>query len=357
MQKKPGRTDLWWKNLFEGVALDSDWKKNFRVRKNDFFDLVEMIRPFASKRSTRARTDIVTLEKRVAITLYYLKDQGSFIMTANTFGVSTSTVSKSVKEITRIMSHFLAKEFMKYPSTMSEVETAKENFVKAFGFPHVIGCIDGTHIPIGQPSENAHDYYSYKMKYTINVQAICDHRGLFTDVDIKWPGSVHDARVFANSAVQKRYCDGSFKLYYKQLLPGDEFVPQVLLADPGYPLLPHVMREFATCHNNEEVIFNTMLRSVRNQIECAFGRLKARWRILLRPMDLKHEDIPDVVFTCFLLHNFCESRNIEPFLEGVNDIIISERVNASPADPIYSYFTKDGGQVRDAITRYFNEYL
>ena len=46
------------------------------------------------------------------------------------------------------------------------------------------------------------------------------------------------------------------------------------------------MKEHATCTTNEEVIFDEMLRSVRNQIECAFGRLKARWRILNRPMDI-----------------------------------------------------------------------
>ena len=31
----------------------------------------------------------------------------------------------------------------------------------------------------------------------------------------------------------------------------------------------------------EERIFNQMLHSARNQVEHAFGRLKARWRILL----------------------------------------------------------------------------
>ena len=40
------------------------------------------------------------------------------------------------------------------------------------------------------------------------------------------------------------------------------------------------MKEFASARTNEEAIFNNMLRSATNPIECAFGRLKARWQIL-----------------------------------------------------------------------------
>ena len=53
-----------------------------------------------------------------------------------------------------------------------------------------------------------------------------------------------------------------------------------------------------------------MLRSARNQIECAFGRLNARWAILTRRLDLRLEIVPTVVYACFVLHNICESKNI-----------------------------------------------
>ena len=117
------------------------------------------------------------------------------------------------------------------------VEKANREFLQKFGFQRVLGCIDETHIPISEPHENHYDYFSYKMKYPINVQAICDCNGRFTDVDIKWPGSLHDARDFANSEVQKGYTKGKFKLYCVELMQDDELIPQILLGDPAYPFV------------------------------------------------------------------------------------------------------------------------
>jgi hypothetical protein len=36
------------------------------------------------------------------------------------------------------------------------------------------------------------------------VQAICDHRGIFTDYELGWPGSVADSTIFKESDMWKR---------------------------------------------------------------------------------------------------------------------------------------------------------
>ena len=68
------------------------------------------------------------------------------------------------------------------------------------------GCIDGTHIPIICPSDNPQDYYCYKGFHSLKVQAVCDFKGTFNvmDVDCRWPGSVHDAKVFANPSINEK---------------------------------------------------------------------------------------------------------------------------------------------------------
>ena len=63
----------------------------------------------------------------------------------------------------------------------------------------------------------------------------------FTDINIGWPGRVHDAKVFSNSC-----------LFGKAQVHGSPFpdgpvnisgiqVPALLLGDPGYPLLHWLM--------------------------------------------------------------------------------------------------------------------
>ena len=37
--------------------------------------------------------------------------------------------------------------------------------------------------------------------FQLNVQAVCDHNGLFTDYDLGWPGCMQDSTVFRLSEV------------------------------------------------------------------------------------------------------------------------------------------------------------
>jgi hypothetical protein len=41
-------------------------------------------------------------------------------------------------------------------------------------------------------------------------------------------------------------------------------------------------------------------------VENAFGRLKGRWRVLLKASDVGVQKIVDIVSTCCALHNICE---------------------------------------------------
>ena len=82
------------------------------------------------------------------------------------------------------------------------------------------------------------------MKHSINVQAICDEKGIFLDVDASWHGLTHDGNVFKNSIINKMFLDKSFPGSSRTLVSGRDSVPPLLIGDPAYPLQPNVMKEF-----------------------------------------------------------------------------------------------------------------
>ena len=138
--------------------------------------------------------------------------------------------------------------------------------------------------------------------------------------------------------------EGTIPKRSRFLLPGRDAVPLLLLADPAYPLLPH-------CYTNEQVIFNQMLRSARNKVECAFGRLKARWQVLTTPININLEDTPTLIYVCFVLYNFCERHKIQ-----IDSSLLQRQMEIDQQQQPSS-FVKSRVRTRDAITAYFKEYL
>jgi hypothetical protein len=80
----------------------------------------------------------------------------------------------------------------------------------------------------------------------------------------------------------------------------------MVLGDPAYPVLPWLMVGYKPYKDENEESFNVYLSSARLVVEIAFGRLKSRWRMLSKKIDVHHKRVPNIVATCVVLHNFCE---------------------------------------------------
>ncbi|KAG6932119.1 hypothetical protein G0U57_000249, partial [Chelydra serpentina] len=159
--------------------------------------------------------------------------------------------------------------------TLGNVQVTVDGF-PAMGFPNCGGTIDGTHIPILGLDHQGSQYINHKGYFTMVLQALMDHKGCFTNINVGWPGKVHDARVFRNSGLFRRLQEG---IYFpdQKITVGDVEMPIAILGDPAYPLMPWLMKSYTGTLDSSKELFNYRLSKCRMVVVCAFGRLKGRW--------------------------------------------------------------------------------
>ena len=65
------------------------------------------------------------------------------------------------------------------------------------------------------------------------------------DVDSKWLGIEHDARVLANSNINQLFKNSSLPRCPKVIVEGEDFILVGFIEDPTNPLSPYLMKDFA----------------------------------------------------------------------------------------------------------------
>jgi len=195
------RSKDWWQDVLRGKD-NSWWKENLRMTCNTFTVIRNELHPYIARETTHLRQPI-SVDQRVAITIWKLATNIDYRTLSELFGVGKSTVCEIVNETCRqIVLHLLPK-YVRIPHG-ERLKEIVEGFETCWGFPQAAGAIDGTHIPIIRPQHSPADYYNRKGYYSILMQGLVDYRGIFMDVYAGWPGKVHDARVFTNSDVYKK---------------------------------------------------------------------------------------------------------------------------------------------------------
>ena len=133
-----------------------DWVENFRMKKETFVYLCNKVRPMIFWQSTRFR-QAISVERRVAITLWCLATPCEYRSIAHLFGIARSTVCTIVHDTCRAILRALMDVYIKFPSGEA-LEKVIDGFENKWGFPQCVGASDGSHIPISAPELNHTDY-------------------------------------------------------------------------------------------------------------------------------------------------------------------------------------------------------
>ena len=318
-----------------------------------FLYLCDKLRTTIAKMDTIMRK-AVSMERRVALTLWFLSTGADYRTIGHLFGVSKSTVCVVTKHVCASIVKLLLPEYIQVP-TGAALKEVVDGFKTDHSFPQCAGAVDGSHIPIVSPQECPADYYNRKGWHSIILQGTVDHQGRFMDVYVGWPGRVHDARVFANSSLYQRGQSNTLFPDLKEQIAGKD-VPLVVLSDPAYPLLQWLMKAFPDNGrlSRQQKTFNYCLSRARVVVEHCYGRLKGRWRCLLKRLDVDVCDAPEMVAACCVLHNICEVHGDafdEEWLEGVE----RRDPQCASANASSTHPAESAVNIRNAFMSYFNQ--
>lgn len=82
-------------------------------------------------------------------------------------------------------------------------------------------------------------------------------------------------------------------------------MPYTMVGDAAFPLKTYLMRPFPGNRIPRwRKIFNYRLSRARMVVECAFGILASRWRVLHTRMNVQPENADSIVIAACILHNF-----------------------------------------------------
>lgn len=111
----------------------------------------------------------------MAVALFILKGGYDFGVVADLIGIGRSTVGALLREFCDAVIEEMS-QLIQFPKSEQEKAEIAQNFFDKWQFYDCFGSIDGVHIPILPPQENAPDYYCYKSFHSINILAMSDDK-------------------------------------------------------------------------------------------------------------------------------------------------------------------------------------
>ena len=168
-------------------------------------------------------------------------------------------------------------------------------------FPNAVGAIDGKHVNIRAPSNSGSEYFNYKKHLSLVLLAIADANAKIISFDVGSPGSQSDGGIFKDGKL-KDTCKSDIFPPASELHNCGISLPYFLLGDDAFALDVNLMKPFP--HRSamgDEKIFNYRLSRARRIVENAFGLLCAKFRVLLKTLELGVSNAMQNNITCVII--------------------------------------------------------
>lgn len=280
---------------------DTDFLRNYRLTKDSLNMLIDQhLGQELVFNSDRGKP--LTPLQQVCVTLSWLAT-GSQMHTAGYLAgakknCAWATIHRTVDVICRHQN-----DFVNLPTHREMQETANY-FQERYRIPRVCLGVDGSLITLGRkpcesqlpPGFTGQDFWSRKQRFGLNVQFVGDHRGLVRAIDPRWPGAVHDSRVWRNSTV-KTWIERQTDF--------------LIAGDSAYPISTTLLKPYHRPDSQKHRRFNKNLSGIRTICtEDIIGVVKARFPSFKKGFYTTAEFAGDCTIAAACMHNFAKIHNV-----------------------------------------------
>ena len=250
-------------------------------------------------------------EIKILATLYWLGEGCSFRTIYNLSGrvLSSESFRNFAQKFCRQVTLHLAPEYIKVPDTVKELRQISKSYEER-GFPGACGSVDGVQIAWEGCPHAYRVSFTGKEKYpTLGFNVTVGHDYRILHVCSMFAGRFNDkTKVLYDEYVNRLrtdFYDGfTYTVYDSDGVPSTMKIPY-LICDGGYHKWLQLMCGFKTTSKEYLSLFSKLLESLRKDVECTFGVLKKRFKILKVPLLFRDVSfIEDLFITCCVLHNW-----------------------------------------------------
>ncbi|XP_059627332.1 protein ALP1-like [Cornus florida] len=269
-----------------------------RMGPEAFQNLCEILKRDAGLKATKN----ASVEEQVAKFLHILSHNVRNRTIQFFFRRSGETTSHHFHSVLRSIIS-LEEKFLRQPNGLQIPPKILSNSRFYPYFKNCVGAIDGTHVRVRVPTEDAPRYRGRKNFPTTNVLAACSFDLRFTYVLPGWEGTASDSRVIKSAFERKDKLRIPKGKYY--LVDGGYMLRGGLITP--YRGVRYHLKEFASHRpENPRELFNLRHASLRNAIERAFGVLKKRFPIIGSTTEPTYsiETQTEIILACCILHNY-----------------------------------------------------
>ena len=320
---------MWWQNYIVNPQPEKQWwrelfRVRFRLPYDNYLELVEKCNdsplfsqwnqnPLQYRRQNKKQG--IPIELLVLCALRYLGRGWLIDDLAETVVVSPETVRLFISQFVEFGSTTLYEEHVIEPMTKTELRDCNNEF-KLAGLPGCIGSTDATHVVVERCVYKLRQLHlGYKVNHTARTYNLTvNHRRRILSSTSGHPARFNDKTLimydkFVNK-LKKGYFDNEFEF---ELYDYDKNEQEIkvkykgcyLIVDNGYHRWSITVPPMKSTTYRSEIRFSEWIESMRKDVECTFGILKGRWRILkygIRLWGMKKCD--SVWLTCCALHNW-----------------------------------------------------